>query len=523
MKKYNFNLIISLVIVILFTACSKEFLDRPPLDEEVTTNFYQTEDDAMEALVAVYDVLGYQSAPGVSWAPFITVSDMLSDDSFAGGSDANDGMDENELNTFNIPTTNLLVHATWLKNYVGIYRANLLLEKIDDIDASAEFKNRVIAECKFLRAYFYFEQVRFFENIPLLTETIKGPSEYSQEQNSPGEVYSQIAMDLISAMGTDDSPALPEVIPSNEGGRISKWAAQALLARVYLFYNGVYGGDIDAGSTTVNQAYALNLLEELISESGHALFDDYALNFKLAGEFGIESVFEISYGNTPAWWDWKYVRGGEGNLSAQMQGPRVTGSENWDRGWSFGTVSQKLVDDMQGDPRLYMTVLFQDSLDGNLVVGYQHTGYFSKKYSSDAEHQSPDGQFELNRTCNHRVIRYSDVLLMAAELGSGSAQQYLDEVRERVGLPSVPATPENILKERRLELSLEGIRYFDVIRQGMGVASQELTSVGLSGPDYTEEQQVYDVVFNPATRGFLPIPQTEIDLSAGVFSQNEGY
>jgi hypothetical protein len=523
MKKYNIYLFSIVAVAVLFTSCGKDFLERYPLDQEVSTNFYQTEEDALAALVAVYDVLGYQSAPGVSWAPFITVSDILSDDSYAGGSDANDGFDENELNTFNIPTTNLLVHATWIKNYEGIYRANLLLEKIGDIDASAEFKTRVIAECKFLRAYFYFEQVRFFENIPLLTETIKGPSEYQQEQNSPAEVYSQIAVDLIAAIGTDDNPALPEVIPANEGGRISKWAAQALLARVYLFYNGVYGGDINAGGTTVNQAYALALLEELISDSGHGLFEDYSLNFKLAGEFGIESVFEISYGNTPAWWDWNYVRGGEGNLSAQMQGPRVTGSDNWDRGWSFGTVSQKLVDDLQGDPRLYMTVLFQDSLDGNLVVGYQHTGYYSKKYSSDAEHQSPDGQFELNRTCNHRVIRYSDVLLMAAELGSGSAQQYLDEVRARVGLPSVPATMENILKERRLELSLEGIRYFDVIRQGMAVATQELTTVGIYGPDYVEEQQVYDVVFDPATRGFLPIPQTEMDLSAGLFQQNDGY
>ncbi len=518
MKKYNFNLIVSLVIVILFTACSKEFLDRQPLDEEVTSNFYQTEEDAIQALVAVYDVLGYQSTPGVSWAPFITVSDILSDDSFAGGSDANDGQDENELNTFNIPTTNVIVHATWIKNYVGIYRANLLLEKIDDIDASNEFKTRVIAECKFLRAYFYFEQVRFFENIPLLTETIKGPSEYNQEQNSPAEVYNQIASDLVDAINN-----LPEVIPASEGGRISKWAAQALLARVYLFHNGVYGGDLTAGGTTVDQAKVLEYLEELISTSGHALFDDYALNFKLAGEYGIESVFEISYGNTPPWWDWLYVRGGEGNLSAQMQGPRVTGSDNWDRGWSFGTVSQKLVNDLQGDPRLYMTVLFQDSLDGNLVKGYQHTGYFSKKYSSDAEHQSPDGQFELNRTCNHRVIRYSDVLLMAAELGSGSAQQYLDQVRARVGLPSVPATMENIMKERRLELSLEGIRYFDVIRQGMSVASQELTSVGLSGPDYEGDQAIFNVTFNSSTRGFLPIPQTEIDLSGGLFQQNEGY
>ena len=382
----------ALLIVMLMTSC-EDFLDLKPLDQEVSSNFYQTEDDAMQALVAVYDVLTYQSSPGVSWAPFLTVSDILSDDAFAGGSDANDGQDENELNTFQIPTTNQIVHSIWIKNYIGIYRANLFLEVIDQIDATEDFKKRTIAETKFMSAYFYFEQVRFFENIPLLTNTIKGPSEYQQEQNNPDEVYNQIALDLVEAI--DD---LPESISAVEAGRISKWAAEALLARVYLFYNGVYGKELTAGSKEVNSAVALDYLEDLISNSGHDLFENYEDNFKLAGEFGIESVFEISYGDTPAWWDWGYVRGGNGNLAAQMQGPRVTGSKNWNRGWSFAPVSQKLVDDLKGDPRLNYTILKQEELDGKLVIGYQHTGYYSKKYSSDAEHWGIDGQFELNRT-----------------------------------------------------------------------------------------------------------------------------
>jgi hypothetical protein len=517
--KYKINILIaSVALISLFSSCKKDFLDRNPLDREVSSTFYRTEADARQALVAVYDVLGYQSSPGVSWAPFVTMSDILSDDSYAGGADANDGQDENEFNTYNIPTTSLIARSIWIKNYIGIYRANLLLEKIDDIEAPADFKSRVVAECKFLRAYFYFEQVRFFENIPLLTATIKGPSEYGQNQNPPAEVYNQIALDLTEAL-TD----LPAQVPAAEAGRVTKWAAKALLARVYLFYNGVYSAELNAGSLVVNKAYVLEQLEDLIANSGHDLFSDYALNFKLAGENGIESVFEIAHGDTPPWWDWGYPRGGEGNLAAQMQGPRVTGSQNWNRGWSFGTVSHKLVTYMKDDPRLAATVLFQEELDGSLSKGYQHTGYFSKKYSSDAEHWGGGGQFELNRTCNFRVIRFSDVLLMAAELGSGNAQSYLDRVRLRVGLPSVPATPENIFKERRLELSLEGIRYFDVIRKGMAYAAQELTVVGLRGPRYEGDQQIFDHTFNPSTRGFLPIPQTEIDLSGGLFIQNPGY
>ncbi len=517
--KAKINLLITTVALLaLATSCKKDFLERNPLDREVSSTFYRTENDAKQALVAVYDVLGYQSSPGVSWAPFVTMSDILSDDSYAGGADANDGQDENEFNIYNIPPTSLIARSIWIKNYIGIYRANLLLEKIDEIDATADFKKRVIAECKFLRAYFYFEQVRFFENIPLLTATIKGPSEYGQTQNPAAEVYNQIALDLTDAL-TD----LPGQVSAAEAGRVTKWAAKALLARVYLFYNGVYSAELNAGSLVVNKAYVLDQLEDLIANSGHDLFSDYSLNFKLAGENGIESVFEIAHGDTPPWWDWGYPRGGEGNLAAQMQGPRVTGSQQWNRGWSFGTVSHKLVTFMKDDPRLAATVLFEEELDGSLSKGYQHTGYFSKKYSSDAEHWGGGGQFELNRTCNFRVIRFSDVLLMAAELGSGNAQAYLDRVRARVGLASVPATPENIFKERRLELSLEGIRYFDVIRKGMAYASQELTVIGVRGPRYEGDQQIFDHTFNPSTRGFLPIPQTEIDLSGGLFIQNPGY
>jgi hypothetical protein len=518
MRKINYIIASFIGLAVLSTSCSKEFLDRYPLDKEVTSNFYKTEEDAKQALVAVYDVLGYQSTPGVSWAPFVTVSDALSDDAFAGGSDPNDGKGLDEISTFNIPTSNSMVHAIWIKNYIGIYRANLLMEKIGGIDASEEFKNRVIAECKFMRAYFYFEQVRFFENIPLLTATITGPSEYSQPQSTPTAVYNQIATDLVAAIN-----GLPTVIEADEAGRISKWAAEALLARAFLFYNGVYGQDMESGSVTVNQATALAYLEDLITNSGHDLFAEYTMNFRKAHEFGIESVFEISHGDSPAWWNWGYPRGGEGNLASQMQGPRVTGSDNWNRGWSFAPVNQKLVTDMGTDPRLHETVLFQEDLDGHLDIGYQHTGYFSKKYSSDVEHWGADGQFELNRTTNFRVIRYSDVLLMAAELGSPNAQSYLDKVRTRVGLPSIPATPENIFKERRLEFSLEGIRYFDVLRKGLTFASQELTSIGIYGQNYEGDQQIFDVTFNAATKGFLPIPQTEVDLSGGMFNQNAGY
>lgn len=518
-NRLNFKqVVLSAFLCFTIVSCSDEFLDRQPLDQVVSSNFYQTEEDAQQALVAVYDALQYQSSPGVSWSPFVTMSDILSDDALAGGGDVNDGFDENEFNTFNIPTTNLIVHSLWLKNYVGIYRANLLLEKIEGIDADEAFKERVIAECKFLRAYFYFELVRFFENIPLLTETIKGPSEYAQTQNTPAEVYGQIATDLIDA-----SNVLPAQISAVQNGRVSKWAAQSLLGRVFLFYNGVYGQDINAEGVTVNRQFALDYLEDVINNSNHELLANYNELFKLSSEFGNESVFEISHGDSPAWWDWGYLRGGEGNLAAQMQGPRVTESTKWNRGWSFAPVSESLVRNYGNDPRVGGSVLMEEEIDGNLVKGYQHTGYFSKKYSSDAEHWGSDGQFEHNRTTNYRIIRFADVLLMAAELGSSNAQSYLDQVRERSGLSSIPLTLDNLYEERRKEFALEGIRYFDILRRGMGYASEVLNSNGERGPNYVGDQAIFEVSFRPETRGFLPIPQTEMDLANGLFVQNAGY
>lgn len=523
--KTKYIYIIIFIASTLISSCSEDFLNRQPLDKIVSSNFYQTEDDAIQAIVAVYDVLTYQSTD--TWAPFGTTSDILSDDAFAGGGDANDGQDEDEVNNFDIPTTSGIAHSIWRKNYIGIYRANKFLEIIGDIDASDEFKKRTIAEAKFLRAYFYFDQVRFFENIPLLTATIGGPSEYSQTQNTPKEVYDQIALDLVEA-----SVDLPKNLPGDELGRITTWAARALLARVYLYYNGVYGADLDAGGTTINRNAALLYLEDVITESGHDLLPVYDDIFHIPAEFGIESVFEISHGAGPFWGDWDFTIGSDGNLGAQMQGPRAKGgSGEYTRGWSFAPVSHKLYTDMASDPRLTSTILTEQDISDlglGLDVGYQHTGYFSKKYSSDDEHLGV-GQLELNRTCNFRVIRYSDVLLMAAELGSGNALDYIKQVRDRAYFPLTDPTPVSIVtldaiyNERRLEFALEGIRYWDVLRRGESYATQELSVSGVRGPNYIGLQKIFDVTYKPLKKGFFPIPQAEMDLANGSFIQNDGY
>jgi len=516
MKKYN-KYILSLIVSMILVGCSEDFLDRPDLVNEDSENFYQTEEDAYLALVACYDGIQLQT-DGDSWVPYVTVSDILSDHAYAGGGDANDGSEFQQLNTFSIPTQSPKVSSLWRKNYTGIYRANLYLEKIEEIDASDEFKTRTIAEAKFCRAYCYFELLKFFENVPLMTETIKG-DDFGLPQSDLEEVYTQVYLDLYDAIAD-----LPADIPSSENGRLSKWAAKSFLGRVFLFYNGLYGNDLVAGEVTVNSAAVLSELEDVIENSGHDLLEDYSMLFRLASEYSIESVFEIGYGG-PGWGDWEYVPGAEGNIAAQLQGPRAEQSGgSWNRGWSFAPVSHRLVEKFDpADERLEATILNESEVDVDVTTGFQHTSYFSQKYSSDLEHQGTGGSIELTRTTNYRVIRFADVLLMAAELGSPNAQTYLDRVRTRAGLESIEATADNIYNEREFELALEGLRYFDILRKGLDYAEEVLNQDNDLGDGYTGSTANYNVTFDRSTRGFLPIPQQAMDLAEGRFQQNDGY
>ncbi|PSR14665.1 MAG: hypothetical protein DA408_17350 [Bacteroidetes bacterium] len=503
----------------LVGSCSKDFLDKEPLDQRVESNFYQTQEDAQEALIAVYDALGWNTVVG--FHPLPMFADIASDDSYAGGASRNDAPNIIEVDQQNIRTTNGEVLGLWRKYYIGIYRANLYLEKIQGIDADQDFIDRTVAEAKFIRAYYYLDLLRIFENVPLLTETLKSPSDYSQNQSTPEQIYNQIATDLVEAI-----PNLPEVIPATENGRVSKWAAKALLARAYLYVHGVYNANPAGGGKTIDQATALAELEDVIANSGHSLLANFAANFSKTGEFSSESVFEISYSDARPWYDWGYIQGGEGNIAVQMQGPRVDdpGLEAYERGWSFAPVTQSLYDAFEaGDVRRDATILSEDEFVGGLTIGYQHTGFFTKKYTTTKEYKPAEGQQELNWGNNYRVIRFSDVLLMAAELGSPNAQAYLDQVRTRAGLGSVSASLENIHRERRVELALEGHRYWDLIRQGLGVAESAISVSGVIGPGYQGDAQEFDVTFKPLKKGLFPIPQAEVDISNGVYIQNAGY
>ncbi|NGP75322.1 RagB/SusD family nutrient uptake outer membrane protein [Balneolaceae bacterium YR4-1] len=512
------------VTALLIMAGCENFLAEEPLDQRVEENFYKTEQDAQEALVAIYDVLQWNTVIGYHVPEML--SDIASDDAYAGGASRNDAPNIIEVDQHNIRTTNGEVHGLWKKYYTGIYRANKYLQQIENIEAGDAFKSRTIAEAKFLRAYFYFDLVRFFENVPLITTPLDNPDEYSQPQAEPVAVYNQIGKDLMEAI-----PDLPESVATNQQGRITKWAGEALLGRVYLFYNGVYGQDLPAGDQTVDRTVALQMLEDVINNSGHGLMTDYSNLFTPESEFSVESVFEITYSDSRPWWDWGYIQGGEGYIAAQMQGPRVTQptEENYQRGWSFSTVTQELINAFDpADPRLEATVLFEDELNGGLTIGYQHTGNFTQKYTTHKAYTPSEGQLELNWGNNYRAIRYADVLLMAAELhvkdgNPESARPYLDAVRNRVEMPTVEPTLDNIYQERRLELALEGQRYWDLLRRGQDVAESYINVPAGTKANYVGDDLDFKVQYDASTKGFLPIPQSEIDISNGNLIQNDGY
>lgn len=493
--------LLSVVFCIPF-GCKKEFLDVKPVARELEINYYRNEAQAFEALVSVYDALQWNDQGGFTM--FRLLLNVASDECLAGGSDASDqpswvAWDQFKTNPSLGPQVGF-----WRKNYKGIYRANLFLEKINQIaDASPEFKARTSAEAKFLRAKFYLDLVQLFGRVPLITKTLNPSEYYTIKQETPEVVFNQIEKDLLEAI-----PNLPlaNTLPAQELGRVTKGAAQALLARGYLYMN--MQDKMDDVAT---------LCEDIINSNAYDLEKNYGDIFKTSGEFGAESVFEIAYSeNSRSDWGSFGSGWGEGNVSVQFVGMRDFSGAKFAPGWGFCPVSKSLADALRGDPRFVHTIIEADTMKGaTYSKGYQNTGFFIRKYAPLIENKSKDGEPALNWGNNIREIRYADVLLMAAEglaRSSGNmtiAQNYVNRVRARVGLNPITSSGNllllDIYKERQLELATEGHRFFDLIR-----TDQASSILGTFG-------------FIKGTHEHLPIPQNEIDASQGALKQNNGY
>lgn len=516
-----------LVLIAFATGCSKDFLEKEPLTDRVEANFYQTPEDAFQALVAIYDVLGWQSSQG--YHPHDLVCNILSDDAYAGGSGPGDRPDLVRMGKFSSYPTDEAVLGLWSDRYAGVYRANLLLEKIENIPFENEdLKTRYIAEAKFLRAYFYFQLEQFYGNIPLILKTLS-PNDKKIAQADPADVYNQIAEDLWYAWQN-----LPASVSSTELGRATKWAAGGLLSRVYLYHKG-YGknvlnltSDMKAGDKIISEDVVEGIIDDIINTSGHGLVTDYSTLFYPGNKNLIESVFEIQHTNKSNWGDWGWRNGSEGNWTVIMTGFRGVESDIYETGWSFQPVTQSLANEMKTDPRYSVAIL--DAEAEGLVYKpgdcFQHTGYAFKKMHP-LKAFKPSTNDMLNWPYNEKVLRFADILLMGAELyldnDLSKAQEYFNRMFKRahgnVATPPVLTNSEAgldvIYHERRMEFAGEGLRYWDLLRRGLDYAAQKINAASQASP--------LDETFNMATRGLLPIPQSEITLSENTLVQNPGY
>ena len=543
MNKLKLNILALGVVSTGLFSCSESFLDVESETSIFDTNFYQTMDDAEMALIGCYD--GYQRTSSNGNTAFYVTSEVLSDNCF-GGTGNTDGRGYQLLDRFDLsqsPSDNNLFNGTWSDYYAGIFRCNTLLQKMSGVnwEGNEDRQKAIEGETRFLRAKMYFDLVRLFNKVPLLLE----PTTDNIPQSEASATYKVIAEDLKFAAENINEEAYSASWAAANDGRVTQWAAKSLLARVFLFYTGYYGTTDLEG--VVDKAYVLAGLEDVIANGGFGLVDEYknlweaasstpnvesnTLETTWAGRGNKEFVFTQKFNFTQ-----DYNGNLDGNRWLVMMGMRNTNFAPYGKGWGACTVNPKILTAFEsGDTRKTASVIditgegIEDVFDKKDQREY--TGYANKKYTplslpdgTTAVEGLGEGDFQVSQYQDFVVIRYSDVLLMAAELGSANAQTYFDMVRARAGLDSKAVSKENILAERQVEFAFEGLRYWDLLRQGLSVAATEIAESNVAVLSGDVEDFITISAANiTATKGFMQIPNTQITLSDGVLVQNEGW
>ncbi|CAN5483063.1 RagB/SusD family nutrient uptake outer membrane protein [soil metagenome] len=492
---------IFIVICLTFLGC-EDILEKEPLALINSSSAYISPSDAARAVTAAYNPLAannwcctYVSPGYMHWV----LGNVASDDTEKGGESGSDQLYAQQVSLFNIPSDNDATRFAWASQYVGVRRANLVLDNVPDIPMDADLKNRYLAEAKFLRAWFYINLVKTFGDVPLILSSEL--ESYDLSRTPKQEVYNQIIKDLEEAI-----QVLPEQYPAAERGRATKGAAQAYLGKVYLYLN--------------NFPKAEEYFGEVINSGVYSLDPDYLTMFLHTGETSTdEHIFQVQFVDD------------QGAMPARNRLTTVFGSRARN-GWGFNLPTQDFVDAFEeGDPRLWHTVYKNgDVMPDNEIanVGNSTTGYLNKKYYVPA-YDRIGGSINVGR--DDIYMRLGKVLLWYAEAANenGNTQQALaalNMVRERARegnpniLPDITETNKDALREiiwheQRVEFGQEFERFFELVRQGR--AGEVLRA-------YAEK---YDTAkgsgFRDGVNEIFPIPQTEINLSGGVLVQNPGY
>ena len=465
MKKIHFkHSFLALSVAMFMASCSDEFIEVQPTGTYLEENFYQNETQAYQGLVATYDIMRKQVG---GFENMVAMFNAGSDDFYAGGGSSTDGAGIQGFSNYTINPTSM-PGSFWSDYYQGIFRANTLLVKLPDVPMDDTTRARFTAETKALRAYYYFQLVTIFGEIPFYTTNLTQDQFYEIEKSAPAVVYAQIEQDLLEAI-----PSLPNMVDlTTEAGRFTKGSAQAVLGKVYLFQ----GKNAEAAA----QFAEVNGTPGQTSQYGYKLLANYADLWVIDNKFNSESILEASHtSKSDVIWD-NWGNGvDEGNAVNIMVGPRgysaiAPTAPKYQTGWAFNPVTTDLANFMAGDPRFASTIEDLGALKAagaiNYTPAYMDTGYFLKKFLPlEADKTTGGGNWELNYRQNGYVIRLADTYLMEAEAlgGTGArAQALLDAVRARVGLASVPVSLQAIWDERRLELAGEGHRWNDLVRTG---------------------------------------------------------
>lgn len=470
------KILLSIAVLATMASCN-DYLDIPVEGAVDASNFFKTEADAVVATNAIYSFLR-------SWEnsafPYQFVFGVPADD-VVKGSNPGDASFINAYDQFTYTASDEGVRGYWIGQWQAVNRCNQVLTNVPAIEMNAASKTRMLAEARMLRAYFYFNLVRIYGAVPII-DTLK-ETYNTIPRSSVEQVYNFIISDLTSAAAD-----LPQTYGASEQGRVTKGAALGLLSKVYL-----YKKDWQKAYDTSNQVIAM----------GYSLDPDFNHLFRIAGEFGSESVFEVNCECSSQF---------GGSQYAEVQGVRNQ------FGWGFFTPSQALENAFEpGDIRKELTILRngETTPEGDVIaMGDPNsvTTFNQKIYVPSSQNNSACAYGSRQ---NIRILRFADILLINAEaaneLGNtATAITNLNKVRTRAQLAGTTATNQTSLRtaiwhERRVELALEGDRFVDLVRTGQ--AATVLAPYG----------------FKAGKNEVFPIPLDAINQSSGLFIQNPGY
>ncbi|MBE0678242.1 MAG: RagB/SusD family nutrient uptake outer membrane protein [Bacteroidales bacterium] len=567
-------LIIVAVTALIVSGC-EDFLDTRNLYQKDLTNFYKTPTDITEAMGGVYNAL---YVGGVFSEEHLSAN-LMSDYMLGGGGP--DDITAKNCDNFLDPTEDTYSDL-WKQTYNGVYRTNAIIEAVAEADYSSyfgteaeaiEFKNTSLGEAYFMRGFFMYRAARFFGGMPIIPRT---DSPRDVPRSTFTETFGQIAADFLLAAET--LPAInPMAVPLSEYGHANRWVAKAYIARTYLFYTG-YMTNIEKQATTdlalpeggtLTKADAIAALNDVMTNSNYELVPDFGNLWPYAyantsagtevlpwatteglewvGQDGPNSTIgtgnnEVMFALRFAFGNWGWNEGQKFNNRIPLFfGIRGNSMVPFGEGWGWGPIHPVFFNAWPNeDPRKLASVLEMGKAEQG-TVGYQankgdhETGLYNKKYSH-LQHEGADGKkgmfyyiynwnngdpMQLESAQDFFYLRYADVLLMHSELTETA--DGINAVRERVDLPPVAWSLDNLKKERLYEFAFEGLRWFDLVRWGdvedptKNYFSTTCTVMN-SGVEGT-----YSVTYPVAIKGLVPIPESEIRLSNGVYEQNPGW